>query len=307
MTSGGKSLTQAPKDLKEAIDWVLRVSGGDGMWNDTDLLAKALSDHLQYSSYKYDAFVGGIFSDIGINAQKPGDGLISRLATGLKTFIGYQYTKEKTNYTISIGQNGILNPGEIKAKGQARTSTAYTSAYHGSWFTDVNSGSEENQNIKKKKAVQCFFTAIEIIFEGLTELFFNCENGWKNQNLSGSNLKEFMTTKGFSDTQLNTSITGNQIIIQAFKDLNEFQKAYNSAGQEPSLDTFRSQLEQNAWSNPSASPLSELYILATYAYVQSTSPATPSFAGYSGTAALAGGAYGFNLGGIGTFMSALLA
>ncbi|GIX62585.1 variant erythrocyte surface antigen-1 family protein [Babesia caballi] len=277
MTSG-KSLTQPPENLKEAIDWVLRVSGGDHHGGfDTDRLVKAVvkPDDLNMKGQT-------------INIRS----LVDALCNGLKSFVGYQCSGRKVN----IGQNGIVKPD-----------FAYTSAYTGSWHTDVSVGSPQNPTDKEITCASIFFTAIQLIFEGLTELYYNCNKNWSRQSLNGNSnaLKHFMEKNGFSDNQLNTDMKGERIMSQALKGFEEFDAAYNPIL--TSLDALRSQLEQNAWSNPSNYPLSALYILATYVYVHSASPATPSFLGYSGTAALAGGAYGLNLGGLGTLMSALLA
>ncbi|GIX62158.1 variant erythrocyte surface antigen-1 family protein [Babesia caballi] len=288
MSEPKKSLTEPPTNLKEAIDWVLRVSGGDHHGGfDADRLVKAL--------VKPD--------DLNINGQNVNiKTLIGTVGNGLSKFIGYKYTGR--GYKIEIDGDGIVKSGEVKHNS---TPSAYTSAYTGSWYTHVSAGSPQNPTDKEITCARIFFTAIKKIFEGLTALYYNCKAEWKTENLGGSNLKQFMEKNGFSGTEHNTDMTGNQIITKALKDFNEFTTAYNSVGENASLDAFRSQLEQNASTSPSQSPLSTLYILATYVYVRSTSPVTPSFLGYSGTAALAGGAYGLNLGGLGTFMSALLA
>ncbi|GIX64666.1 variant erythrocyte surface antigen-1 family protein [Babesia caballi] len=302
-----KKLTQAPTNLKEAIDWVLRVSGRDGFGGDgTDLLAKALSDHLQSNPYTYDAFVTVIHEEIKDTARS-GNGLITALANALEMFIGYKYEHSQPKQWKITG-NGIVTTGTYDSPGKYST---YTSAYdRTSWFTDIEVNGVQTKDEKRNTCVINFFIAVEKIFEGLTELYYNCKTEWAGQSLSGSGdegLKHFMDRNGFEKAKLNSNMTGEQIISKALNGLNEFSTAYDAAGTDPSIDAFRSQLEQNAWSKPSAFPLTALYILATYAYVQSTSPATPSFAGYSGLGALAGGAYGFNLGGLGTFMSALLA
>ncbi|GIX61931.1 variant erythrocyte surface antigen-1, alpha subunit [Babesia caballi] len=282
----GKSLTEPPKNLKEAIDWVLRVSGDDNIFHsDTDKLVKALNE-LDFKNT----------NSLGIELQ----GSITGLASGLKKFIGYE---SRGNCAIwKIGSSGIGKSGEVTASQlKSQSHNTYTSAYYGSaWDLDVEIGYEGQRRGNKKKTLRNFFTAIKKIFEGLTELYYNCRNGWKNENLGGSNLQQFMDRNGFRNTQLNTGMKGERIISQALKDLREFTTAYNSASTNPSLDAFRSQLEQNASTDPSKSPLAALYILATYVYVQSSNPATPSFAGYSGLAALGGGAYGLNLGGLGT-------
>ncbi|GIX62705.1 variant erythrocyte surface antigen-1 family protein [Babesia caballi] len=283
------SLTKEPADLKEAVDWMVRITGGDNIFpSDTDKLVKALNGvcDLKHAG------------NLGIELQNR----IIGLGSALKTFIGYDSDK-------TIGNNGIGKDGKVKRPGEIN---AYTPAYYGSsWALGVEIGVEWSKKINKRKAIRCFFSAIQHIYVGLTELYYNCKKDWKNDNLGGisggTDLKQFMNDNGFDKAKLNSNMTGKQIISQSLQDFNEFTTAYNSAGQNPSLADFRSQLEQNASTSPSNYPLSALYILATYVYVQSSSPVTPSFAGYSGLTALAGGAYGFNLGGLGTLMSALLA
>ncbi|GIX65007.1 variant erythrocyte surface antigen-1, beta subunit [Babesia caballi] len=305
MTAGKKSLTEAPINLKEAIDWVLRVSGRDSDKENEEGkkaikgLAEELTASIRKKPYEENDDVKKILTEIMYDANISPTGPVIRLAYALQKFIGYEWAKGNPNYKWKIGENGILKTGDLP--------NAYTSDYRGSKLSEVLSTVEDVH----KKALESFFTAIAFIYEGLTELYFKCNTEWSKQSLSGSGhsdtLNQFMTTNGFGKTQLNSNMTGANIADNALKDLSELSSAYSAAGDNPSLETFRSQLEQNASTDPSKSPLAALYILATYVYVQSTSPATPSFAGYSGLAALGGGAYGLNLGGLGNFVSALLA
>ncbi|GIX62603.1 variant erythrocyte surface antigen-1 family protein [Babesia caballi] len=311
MTSGDqkKSLTQAPENLKEAIDWVLRVSGGDqGSVPYPMNFVKTLHFILNTIPHTEDDFRSKALKEIKIDENAFQKGFIYRLAEGLQTFIGYEFKYEKQSHKIKIEGNGIVKSGEIYSGSsvppQPPSNDTYTTAYGGSRLYDEDHKVEN----AKKKAVQCFFTAIQFIFEGLTELYYDCRNRWSGQSLSAnSEPNQFMQKNGFDKTKLKTTMTGATIATQTLQSPTEFQKAHTAVSSNPSLDSFRSQLEQGAMSNTSDSPLSALYTLATYAYFHSTSPASPSFAGYSGLDALGGGAYGLNLGGLGTFMSALLA
>ncbi|GIX63378.1 variant erythrocyte surface antigen-1 family protein [Babesia caballi] len=309
MSPDQKSLTEAPQDLKEAIDWVLRVTAGDlGPVINTSNLIISLGGIQSETSHSHE-FLNNVLNKIISGRGSYATGPLTAVATGLQKIIGYEYVNgdQRGKGTWKISDSGILKSGVISANGLPTASAPngiYTSAYSGSQWAEVLSTVENANRI----TIQNFFTSIQLIFEGLTELYVKCKTEWYSQSLgANSELKQFMEKNGFSGTQLNASMTGNQIISQAFKDLKEFDTAYGVAGKNPSLDAFRSELEQSAWSNPYEYPLSALYILATYAYVRSTSPASPSFAGYSGPAALAGGAYGLNLGGLGSLMSALLA
>ncbi|GIX64973.1 variant erythrocyte surface antigen-1 family protein [Babesia caballi] len=258
MTSGGKSLTQPPKDLKEAIDWVIKT------------LNVALPNLLEVP-VKNEGFLVKSIDAIKLRDRNPCP--ITAVATGLQKFVGYKFVKDKnkSTYTISIDGNGIVNSGTIHTvndKSQPPlqpppSNFTYTTAYPGSWSSDVTSSADAHT-----KALESFFTAIQHIYEGLTELYLKCETEWKTENLGGNgggtDLKQFMYQNGFSGTQLNPQMTGEQITTQALKGLSEFTTAYIAAGPNTSLDAFRSQLEQNGMSSPSTFPLSALYILATY-------------------------------------------
>ncbi|GIX65240.1 variant erythrocyte surface antigen-1 family protein [Babesia caballi] len=264
-----KSLTQAPTNLKEAIDWVLRVSGGDqGSVPYPMNFVKTLHLILNTIPHTEDDFRSKALKEIKIDENAFQKGFIYRLAEGLQKFIGYEFKYEKPNYKISIGYNGVVNPGELytKSKGQSELQPsgqmAYTTAYTGSKWEEAY----RNVDNPSELTVQNFFTAVQIIFESLTELYLKCKKDWASTSLGGTggtHLKQFMKKNGFSGTQLNTDMKGERIISQALKSFKEFDTAHNSAGSNPSLDAFRSHLEQNGMSNPSNYPLSALYILAT--------------------------------------------
>ncbi|GIX64801.1 variant erythrocyte surface antigen-1 family protein [Babesia caballi] len=296
--SGQKSLTEAPKDLKEAIDWVLRVSGGDGYGgSDVIKLVEALKECDVINVY-----------NLYNNLQSH----INTLANALKNFIGYAPSGTSgSDFKIDIGGNGIITKGNIysRRQGSPRSQNKkYTSAYYGAaWGLNVEIGYVGQKQDNKKKALQSFLTAIQIIFERLTELYLKCKTEWKSNKLDGSSggtgLKQFMEKNGFDNTQLNTTMTGEQIISKAFTSFTEFSKAYTAVSSNPSLDTFRYQLQKNAWSNPSNYPLSALYILATPAYSETSITTFKASIATLGATALAGGAYALNLGGFATSLN----
>ncbi|GIX63002.1 variant erythrocyte surface antigen-1 family protein [Babesia caballi] len=243
-----KKLTEAPMNFKEAIDWVLSLGEKDK--------SSVINDSYVTMSLRYILNEATEMKDFYDKMNKDVSSPVVRLAYALQKFIGYQWVEESDSYKWKIGENGIV-----------QKDSSYNSTYGSSkWHNDIHSADYDGS--KRRSGVHSFFTAIAFIYEGLTELFFKCKTEWSEKSLNGNSsdaLHKFMTTNGFSDTQLNTNMKGDEITSQAFQSLTEFTTAYNSAGQEPSLDTFRSQLEQNAMSNPSESPLSALYLLATYA------------------------------------------
>ncbi|GIX61897.1 variant erythrocyte surface antigen-1 family protein [Babesia caballi] len=358
MASLQKSLTDAPENLKEAIDWVLRVSGRDSGQDDNDaikglaeevknlldkdagtlairvdgffrtarsglksadrstareafILKSYLSDITHYGRPLNEKQLGHLKEALQKDVEGPGassGGPISNLADGLKTLIGYQ-----GNGNTPDGNSGI-------------GCQDYESSY--------KSATERWNSLTPDQHRTCALTLLGImpvLYFGLTYIYWWCteesssDPGWAQHKVDGSGasppqnkqaLKTFLEKVGFSDiTKLNGQKTGSEIVQFINTGFKEIQIRGNDAKE--SYSKFLGKLQKMALesltSNPNSNPLTSLYLLSYYYItyplheVQSTSPATPSFLGYSGIAALAGGAYAFNLGGLGTFMGALLA
>ncbi|GIX66140.1 variant erythrocyte surface antigen-1 family protein [Babesia caballi] len=98
-------------NLKEAIDWILRVTGKDGQdqgggQGGTQQLAEAVAGLLEgvkSSSPELDSIFQKVMSALGTSGS---DGLIGKLAEGLQRFIGYSGTKTSSGPIITGG--GIL-------------------------------------------------------------------------------------------------------------------------------------------------------------------------------------------------------
>ncbi|GIX63503.1 variant erythrocyte surface antigen-1 family protein [Babesia caballi] len=356
MSSGKTTLTIPPTNLKEAIDWVLRVSGKDNGQDDNgaikglakevkNLLDKDDGDVAQgildvispfigvvtkgFSVMSADsnvknrfvrspaAFIGtfkgkvelvrdyGTAVDDGRISQlidllqkdvhSPGSGPITKLADGLKTFIGWT--------GATVGNDGIGKNGQ------------YTSSYK----KEVTWDSLKDNEAGKKTCALIFLGISPILFYTLLFLYWVCSDGtpsWKGDKLTSGSLKTFMEKMGFSVNQLDDSKQGSKVATSIGNTcFGEIKTAFGSGKPaETHYATVVKSLEEskNLSIHPETFPLSACHRIAspfftpndTYT-LESTSPATPSFAGYSGLSALAGGAYGFNLGGLGTFMSAL--
>ncbi|GIX61468.1 variant erythrocyte surface antigen-1 family protein [Babesia caballi] len=104
--NSGKRLTDCPSNLKEAIDWILRVTGKDGGQGADGQAIKALTQQVktllgevQGSDPKLSAVITKVRQALGNGS----DGLIPKLAEGLATFIGYQ---DGNNQGL-IGVDGI--------------------------------------------------------------------------------------------------------------------------------------------------------------------------------------------------------
>ncbi|GIX61159.1 uncharacterized protein BcabD6B2_05940 [Babesia caballi] len=360
MTSGGKSLTDPPQNLKEAIDWVLRVSGKDTPNNDGEgqKAIKGLAGTLQAMLNGDPGVVKEVKEKFGevsksvmeklkeatsnnkLNSQEWGFAvphvILNKLSEGLEPFPsgGAAISREKAERWVSkVQEKGLEKLIEAVANGLKK-------------FVDNNSGIIQTaagsayksdakwKSLKANGRRECaiiFLAVFPLLYIALTYLYWRCSQSkdssapsisWSGQKLTDDKgLKKYMEVLGYTNN-LNASKNGGQIVSDILEKMfsNELQTAYTKAkvppSEDPSYPNFLGKLQEKVLdSSPqlTSSPLTALYLISHYYItnflyiVEPTSPARPSFLGYSGTAALAGGAYGFNLGGIGTFMSAILA
>ncbi|GIX65016.1 variant erythrocyte surface antigen-1 family protein [Babesia caballi] len=347
MSEPTKSLTDPPKDLKEAIDWVIKIKNDDN--NAIRDLAKELEELLKHDGSEVAFRVKGVYEGIcknfcpgcengftpariikyylkNLETLEPVKGsggdddkkILKRLKDGsteLKTSI----TKLPENFKAFLGCNDsdlkkFTGDGIIDKSG-----SSYTPAY-------------QSAEWKPSEAQDCaaiLLGIMPVVYIGLTYLYWQCapvatnssDKLWQKQNLNGSgcdqgSLKQYMEALGYTENDLNTSKNGGNIVTLMDSMFSGELQKHKSTASSKSYPNFLSELQKPLESKPpqpTSSPLTSLYALSYYYItnflyvVEPTSPATPSFAGYLGVTALAGGAYGFNLGGLGTFMSALLA
>ncbi|GIX61992.1 variant erythrocyte surface antigen-1 family protein [Babesia caballi] len=332
----GKSLTQPPTNLKEAIDWVLRVSGrdnGDDGNEAIKILAKELIKLLDKDAAEvargvlgvmggtFDKVVGGLDSlksqqtyvrspvafiqtfkgktelvrDYGSavddgrigelidllqkDVDGKGEGHVCKLADGLQEFIGWNGT--------TVGNDGIGKTGQYKS----------------SYKKEATWNSLNGKDADKETCALIFLGIFPMLFYTLPFLYWICSDGtprWKGDKLTSGSLQIFMEKMGFKtdlDDWKNGSAVASLIGNTCFP---EIKTAYNAAktekaNTEPYYATVIKHLEQSATSKPSPHlTLSRCHIIASTFFtpnpthrVQSTSPATPSFHGYSGLSALA--------------------
>ncbi|GIX63475.1 variant erythrocyte surface antigen-1 family protein [Babesia caballi] len=360
-----KSLIQPPENLKEAIDWVLRVSGRDNGRNDNDAIKDLAEEVIKLLDKDAGEVAGGVLRVMGENLKKVVEGLkknhsqipsrglqgylsnvktyfttVSHYGTAVpeerrKSFIKWlerDATKGTGGPISALADKlkqfmGCKGPKQFSGEGLIDKSNTYTSAYleNTTWA-----------NVPETNRSTCalmFLGIVPMLFLFLAYLYWQCTDtkGWKDMthDESGSSgpgkddLKMFFEAIGYKNCKINDSKKkGFDIAGFLESAFSELQTAYTEAkpnhpqNGSPSYPAFLGKLQDKApTSTPSTdSPLSCCHLIASNFFtpndtydVKSTSPASPSFAGYSGLTALAGGAYGFNLGGLGTFMSALLA
>ncbi|GIX63100.1 variant erythrocyte surface antigen-1 family protein [Babesia caballi] len=104
------SLMECPSNLKEAIDWILRVTGKDGGGGDgTAALAEAVKKLLESVKESNPGFNKQEFENVmnALDGTSGSGGLITKLAEGLQQFIGYE--KGKNNGFIRLSGVGRAN------------------------------------------------------------------------------------------------------------------------------------------------------------------------------------------------------
>ncbi|GIX62671.1 uncharacterized protein BcabD6B2_21060 [Babesia caballi] len=204
-SKSGKSLTDCPSNLKEAIDWILRVTGKDkqGSQSNAEKLGTAVQALLSTSG------VTQVKREIKINQD-----LINNLADGLAKFIGYDGTGTSNN----LGKEGIGYPGTVQDPGY-NSVAGYKLTYHrteATWATQVESGYGSSET-KKDICAKIFMGCVPMIFSALSYLYWRCDQpvnqgGWMGSGLkSAGPLKNFMVGMGYKPSELNERMKGSEI------------------------------------------------------------------------------------------------
>ncbi|GIX62568.1 variant erythrocyte surface antigen-1 family protein [Babesia caballi] len=195
-----------PSNLKEAIDWILRVTGKDtvssGDNNGTAGLAKAVQE---------------LITKAGVKAMNPkikiDHNLIDNLAEGLAKFIGYENGKKPD------GMSGIVKSG-------------YTSSYPDS----SNRNKDLGQNPNHATHAKIFLACLPLFYQAFTYIYWRCDaskgNGaWAKQTFDGSNghhLKYFMFAMNYEASYLNNR-RGSEVLSGAMKSFADFSAAMTEA------------------------------------------------------------------------------
>ncbi|GIX64865.1 variant erythrocyte surface antigen-1 family protein [Babesia caballi] len=219
MTANGKKLTDCPSNLKEAIDWILRVTGKDGQGggngNETHL-AQAVANLPDFNA-AIAAAAEKLQNNGGDAAQALRElkehntlgEIIKKLAEGLRKFIGYDSSSN------NIGNEGIAVAGQTVNPNDR--GSGYKLTYHrteATWSSSFQSGDPT-------KAAQIFLGCLPLYYYWLTYLYWKCkqlhsQGGWENMNINGSgsgqNLKAFMVGHGYVADHLSTQ-TGKSITL----------------------------------------------------------------------------------------------
>ncbi|GIX65691.1 variant erythrocyte surface antigen-1 family protein [Babesia caballi] len=241
------SLTEWPEDLKDVVDWLLRVGemdqGGSGNSNKLNLQKAvcALNDYGETTSVLKAENTGGLFNSV---------------ADGLRVFIGY-----------SSGGGRDLDGQGIGRYGVGGYSSSYTTNAKWTW----NNDSEQNS----KTCAHILLGSMPLLYYGLTYLLWRCSgrHGWQNQIIQGdwqgTQLNAFMQDMNYDSSRLNSS-KGSAFIQRVKDEIRDFTNV--SASAPPSYPEFLKKLQENGKPNLAgqamSAPLYALYA-ASHAYLQS--------------------------------------
>ncbi|GIX60621.1 variant erythrocyte surface antigen-1 family protein [Babesia caballi] len=256
-----KKLTDCPSNLKEAIDWILRVTGKDtvgGSQNGSSQLADAVSKLLEGVQSSSPGLKEKLDEIKGALSSGPNNGIIGALAEGLAKF-----------------KEGIKS---------MNYNSAYESLEWGTFFQDAPTASTGSKTPPEVGA-KIFLACLPMIFSVLSYLYWRCseKGGWTEMKLWGSTpLQFFMESVGFDpDKHLDTGKNGQQVAT-AFQSFDGFSDAVSKTD-EKGFPGFLSALLMNVPTNSVSYTPSKAFVglhIAAQVYFthkRSTSPtASPS-------------------------------
>ncbi|GIX61453.1 variant erythrocyte surface antigen-1 family protein [Babesia caballi] len=239
------SFTDWPEDLRDVIDWFLRVGGKDKESQGHDK-----KDKLKDAVKTLDGFDA---SSISLKSADNIQGLFNYVCSGLRAFIGYDI-------------NGI---DELDGKGIALKS-GYASSYN-----DSAQWSGDSSNLTTYAKI--FLYSMPLLFYGITYTFWQCTRGnWKNQTIPGdfhgAHFYTFLLDMGYNSDKLKNGCKGHDVMIKVGGVIDELSTATASSYNYPK---FLKQLEDNGKPNlPKRAYNHTLYALyaASHAYLTTKLP-----------------------------------
>ncbi|GIX64337.1 variant erythrocyte surface antigen-1 family protein [Babesia caballi] len=238
------SLTEWPENLKEVIDWFLRVGGkdkesqGDDKKSELQRAVEALPDYSKAKEGLGGGNVAGLFNEVG---------------KGLQQFIGYSSLYELDGSGIAL-QYG----------------SGYTSSY--SKQAKWNNGGGSNETY-----AEILLSSTPLLYYGLTFVYWMCiRGGWREENFgggsNGSDLHNFLSDLGYS-TGLKSGATGQTIaklLGTGYNAITDFTNV--TVSDSPSYPDFLKKLQEHGKPKlPNQAMSAPLYVLyaASTKYLQS--------------------------------------
>ncbi|GIX65583.1 variant erythrocyte surface antigen-1 family protein [Babesia caballi] len=230
-----------PQDLKEVVDWVLRISNKDGPGGGKD------ENGIKGLAEAVENLVKAVTStDMGTLISKMKD-VISKLAEGLDAFVGYN--------------------GGDRPDGSGIASNKYKSSYHGNALWKWSDFSEPG-------AVNCakiFLGCVPLLYYGMTYLYWRCSGNsgcnsyWEELqfNFKGTLLNCFVATMGYDNATKLSHKEGNMVMKKLDVKIEELKMTSNSVDTKSSYSNYIEELQKNCRkfldSNPEKCPLYALY------------------------------------------------
>ncbi|GIX64977.1 variant erythrocyte surface antigen-1 family protein [Babesia caballi] len=252
--SGQKPLSQPPTNLKEAIDWVLCMSGnygeGDGEGKQaiqklakevmTLLINVTVGEHPVGNVHGQ--HIGTLLQGDASSSHTGNFRPIQSLCNGLRELIGYSGGRAGTN---GIGKSG-----------------GYQSSY---------SDSSPSTSVNTDDAAKRFFGFIPLTFFALGFLYWQCQGPWKILTLGDGPMEAFLDAMGFTAENLNTDKNGSQI-----PDMFSLFDEFRNVDRTPTFPAFLQKVEEKGKNKfkfmPSRVPLYTLCLIAL-TYIAKTSDA----------------------------------
>ncbi|GIX63605.1 variant erythrocyte surface antigen-1 family protein [Babesia caballi] len=249
-----------PSNLKDAIVWILRVTGkdGGGDGNKSEALAKAVVNLPDFNKAVTAATrklqesggdVDSVSQALGklINEKELGH-IIKQLADGLKGFIGYDGQGKMTG--SGIGQRPKNKNGQDYQSGKPYESrdaflqeynTASVKSNVKGYYLSYNPshatwGSWDANSPQAVKCAMIFIGTIPLIFNKLSYLYWRCHSdggGWNGQSLINGDLGNFIYALDYHRFNLNDKMKGSQIVSSALnQNFTDFSDGMNKAQKE---------------------------------------------------------------------------
>ncbi|ORM40051.1 uncharacterized protein BXIN_1264 [Babesia sp. Xinjiang] len=204
-------LTQCPTNVREAIDWILRITGKDEFGKSIETMC-------------VNTFLGHVTGGLS-SRQDYLNVLINELGEKLAKFTGYYASLAEDKW--SLGRGGIGQQGAYKSTYEA-TAT----------WEDVKNDVEH-----RKTCAQILLGCMPLIFSGLSYLYWQCNKGkgsdgkpdkrWNDSeqiiNLENGSICIYMESMGYKRTELDEKKGSDvkELLELNFEELKKFAKGDN--------------------------------------------------------------------------------
>ncbi|GIX62674.1 variant erythrocyte surface antigen-1 family protein [Babesia caballi] len=280
MALSDKPLTECPSNLREAIDWILRVTGKDGVGGQdgTQALTEQVKKLLEGASREINSL-----SD----SDRKNAGELKKLKEGLdkaKDWVGENLDDPMFQYSGTPGPIGNLSKALASFIGYTPFLLDYTigkritgdgialKSYASSYPSAAKWESVNSQDDKEKLCAKIFLGCIPLCYYALTYLYWRCSldylnGGWKTLQLTFKGvgdpaLKNYMVGMGYKASELNGAIGQHvqELMNKKFTDFKEgITKAASTATERAKKENEVKKKIYPGTSSPSSPPAEPTY------------------------------------------------